>query len=56
VKVILNDMRVRERPLKRGTLADRASMRGVLRIARQRGVAKRQAGYVDGVITAWRVP
>jgi hypothetical protein len=36
--VILNDMRASLRPLKRGTLADRARMRCVLRIARQRGV------------------
>jgi hypothetical protein len=32
-----------------------ALMRGVLRIARQRGLAKRQVGSVDDVITAWRV-
>ena len=41
--------------MKRGTLADRALMRGVLRIERQRGLAKSQVGSVDDVITAWRV-
>ena len=41
--------------MKRGTLADRALMSGVLRIARQRGLAKRQVGSVADVITAWRV-
>jgi hypothetical protein len=56
VKVILNEMLARKRPLKRGTLADRASMRGVLRIARQRSLAKRQAGSIGDVITAWRIP
>jgi hypothetical protein len=56
VEVILNDMLAGYRPLKRGTLADCALMRGVPRIAGQRGLAKRQAGSVDDVIIAPRVP
>ena len=55
VKVILNNVLAMRQPLKRSTLDDRALMRGVLRIARQRGLAKRQVGSVDDVITAWRV-
>jgi hypothetical protein len=55
VKVILNDMLAKYRPLKRRTLADRASMRGVLRIAGQWVLARRQAGSADQVITALRV-
>src|SRR5262249_899935 len=56
VKMILNDRLAGYRPLKRGTLVDRASMRGYC-AAKDNGVlAKRQAGSVDDVITAWRVP
>jgi hypothetical protein len=56
VKVSLNEMLARQGPLKRGTRVDRALMRGGPRIARQRGVAKRQAGSVADVIIAWRAP